>query len=39
LPDANHFTVLDPFADHAHSLMIRAGNMARRLALRPGFAQ
>jgi len=31
--------VLDPFADPAHPLMIRAGEMARRLALRPGFAQ
>ena len=39
LPGANHFTVLDPFTDPAHPLMIRAGNMARRLALRPGFAQ
>jgi arylformamidase len=39
LPGANHFTVLDPFADPAHPLMIRAGEMARRLALRPGFAQ
>lgn len=39
LPGANHFTVLDPFTDPAHPLMIRAGEMARRLALRPGFAQ
>jgi arylformamidase len=39
LPGANHFTVLDPFTDPAHPLMIRAGNMAHRLALRPGFAQ
>ncbi|MCA3272773.1 MAG: alpha/beta hydrolase [Roseomonas sp.] len=39
LPGANHFTVLEPFTDPAHPLMIRAGNMARRLALRPGFAQ
>jgi arylformamidase len=39
LPGANHFTVLDPFSDPAHPLMIRAGTMARRLALRPGFAQ
>ena len=39
LPGANHFTVLDPFTDAAHPLMIRAGNMAHRLALRPGFAQ
>lgn len=39
LPGANHFTVLDPFTDPAHPLMIRAGEMAHRLALRPGFAQ
>ena len=39
LPGANHFTVLDTFTDPAHPLMIRAGNMAHRLALRPGFAQ
>jgi arylformamidase len=39
LPGANHFTVLDPFTDPAHPLMIRAGKMAHRLALRPGFAQ
>jgi len=39
LPGANHFTVLNPFTDPAHSLMIRAGEMAHRLALRPGFAQ
>jgi arylformamidase len=39
LPGANHFTVLDPFADPVHPLMIRAGKMAHRLALRPGFAQ
>ena len=39
LPGANHFTVLDPFADPAHPLMIRAGKMAHSLALRPGFAQ
>ena len=39
LPGANHFTVLDTFTDPAQPLMIRAGNMAHRLALRPGFAQ
>jgi arylformamidase len=39
LPGANHFTVLDPFTDPAHPLMIRAGKMAHRLALGPGFAQ
>jgi hypothetical protein len=39
LPGANHFTVLDPFTDPTHPLMIRAGKMAHRLALRPGFAQ
>jgi arylformamidase len=39
LPGANHFTALDPFTDPTHPLMIRAGEMARRLALRPGFAQ
>ena len=39
LPGANHFTVLDPFSDPAHPLMIRAGKMALSLALRPGFAQ
>jgi hypothetical protein len=31
--------VLDPFTVPAHPLMIRAGKMAHRLALRPGFAQ
>jgi len=39
LPGANHFTVLAPFMDPAHPLMIRAGKMAHSLALRPGFAQ
>jgi len=39
LPGANHFTVLDPFTDPAHPLMIRASEMAHRLPLGPGFAQ
>ena len=32
LPGANHFTVLDPFADPAHPLVARAAAMADRLA-------
>ncbi|MEO3470660.1 alpha/beta hydrolase [Roseomonas sp. CAU 1739] len=32
LPGANHFTVLDPFADPAHPLVARAAAMAGRLA-------
>jgi len=32
LPDANHFTVLDPFTDPAHPLVARAAAMAGRLA-------
>lgn len=39
LPGANHFTVLEPFADPTHPLMRKAGDMARRLASGPGFAQ
>lgn len=32
LPDANHFTVLDPFAEPAHPLVAMAVGMAGRLA-------
>jgi arylformamidase len=39
IPGANHFTVLAPFAAPHHALMQKAGEMAWRLASRPGFAQ
>ncbi|WP_137124612.1 alpha/beta hydrolase [Roseomonas sp. HF4] len=32
IPDANHFTVLDPLADPDHPLTIKAAGTARRLA-------